>query len=59
MARRTTCTCGSGEFPDVQYDGYGIFLCYTCRKCERAKLSKFRPDSFTRYEADEPIEEDE
>jgi hypothetical protein len=54
---RTECTCGSGEHPQAQYDGYGIFLCYTCSRCEKAKLAKFRPDIFERYDADEPIEE--
>jgi hypothetical protein len=53
-----TCACGSGEPREAQYDGYGIFLTYTCRRCEREKLSHFRPDIRERYDADEPIEED-
>jgi hypothetical protein len=58
MPRLTKCPCGSGEYPDAQHDGYGIFLCYTCPKCERAKLSEFRADIFERYDTDEPIESD-
>jgi hypothetical protein len=44
--------------PEAKYDGYGIFLCYVCAKCEKEKLSKFRPDIFTRYETPEPIDEE-
>jgi len=58
MARLQHCPCGSGEYPEAQFDGYGIFLTYTCRKCERRKMQEFRPDIRTRYECDEPIEED-
>ena len=58
MGRPTECPCGSGQWPDMQQDGYGIFLCYTCPACEKQKLAKYRPDIFERYETDEPIEED-
>jgi hypothetical protein len=60
MARRrpTECPCGSKEYPDVQYDGYQIFLCYTCSKCEREKMRHYRPDIKERYQCDEPIEEE-
>jgi hypothetical protein len=51
-----SCTCGSGEFPESRYDGYGIFLCYTCSKCEKKKMAGFRPDIMERYKCDEPIE---
>jgi hypothetical protein len=52
------CPCGSGEFPEAQYDGYGIFLCYTCGKCEKEKLSHYREDIHEQYDTDEQIEED-
>jgi hypothetical protein len=52
--------CGSGLEAKVQVDARGIFLCYTCRKCEAEKLSHYRPEvlSDPNYECDEPIEED-
>jgi hypothetical protein len=52
------CPCGSGEYPEPQYDGYGIFLCYTCPKCAAGRLKGYRADIFERYDADEPIEEE-
>jgi hypothetical protein len=55
--RLQQCPCGSGEFPTAQHDGHGIFLTYTCDKCEREKLSHFRADIFDRYECDEPIDD--
>ena len=59
MARLQQCHCGSKEFPEAQHDGHGIFLCYTCSKCEREKMRRYRTDIHTRYEADEPIDGDE
>jgi len=58
MGRRTECPCGSGEYPTAQHDGYGIFLCYTCSKCETEKMKRWRPDIHERYQCDEPIEDD-
>jgi hypothetical protein len=60
MARLQHCPCGSGYFPGPQYDARGIFLCYTCEKCERKKLAGYRPDVLTdgNYWHDEPIDED-
>lgn len=52
------CPCGSGELREAQYDGHGIFLTYTCPKCEDEKMGKYRPDIHERYECDEPIDED-
>lgn len=54
----TECPCGSGEFPEAQYDGHGIFLCYTCSECHDDKMKGYRSDIHERYEADEPIEPD-
>jgi hypothetical protein len=58
--RLQQCPCGSGQFPDAQYDARAIFLCYTCSKCEREKLKGYRPDvlSDPNYWADEAIEPD-
>jgi hypothetical protein len=58
MARAQYCPCGSGEYPKAQHDGYGIFMCYTCSKCEDEKLKQFRKDIFTRYGTDDQIEDD-
>lgn len=52
------CQCGSGLNPEPAYDGYGIFLCYTCARCHEKSMLKYRPDIMERYEADEPIEEE-
>jgi hypothetical protein len=51
------CTCQSGEYREAQYDARGIFLTYTCRKCQRAKLAGFRADVLTDadYWADETL----
>lgn len=60
MPRRQECTCGSGKYPKAQHDARGIFLCYTCDKCETKKLSGYRPEVLTDpdYWHYEPIEED-
>jgi hypothetical protein len=61
MPRLQECPCGSGEYPDDQHDARGIFLCYTCPKCEDEKLSRYRPDvlSDPNYWTDEPVEEED
>lgn len=58
--KQRTCPCGSGECRTEQHDARGIFLCFTCSKCEREKLARFRPDVLTdlNYWHDEPIDED-
>ena len=50
------CNCGSGEYREAIYDGYGIFLAYVCDKCRKEKLKGFRKDIFENYDCDEPIE---
>lgn len=55
---RLLCPCGSGKYREKQFDGHGIFLCYTCEDCEEEKMSRYRPDIHERYECDEPIDED-
>lgn len=40
----------------ARYDGHGIFLTYTCPKCERRKMAEFREDILEHYPADEPID---
>ncbi len=54
------CACQSGQYREAQYDARGIFLTYTCPKCERSKLGGFRADVLTDadYPADEQIEGD-
>ena len=52
------CSCGS-ELPRRElHDGYGIFLTFACDACEKRKLAEFRPDIMSRYDTDEPIEEE-
>jgi hypothetical protein len=55
------CLCGSGKPREAQYDARGIFLTYTCSRCEKEKLSHYRSDVLTDpgYWHDEPIEEDD
>ena len=50
------CACGSGKRFRNLYDGYDIYLCKVCDDCEEEKRSKYRPDIFERYDADEPID---
>jgi predicted RNA-binding protein YlxR (DUF448 family) len=55
------CPCGSGLWREAQYDGRGIFLCYTCNKCYQAKMKTYNPvilDYYTQADVDEQIEED-
>ena len=55
------CPCGSGEFPEAEYDARGIFLCYVCDLCRKDKLARYRPEILTGYDqsdVDEPIEEE-
>ena len=40
------CDCGSGLQREEQKDAMGIFLCYTCPKCEKEKLSQYDPSVF-------------
>jgi len=39
-------------------DGYGIPLARVCDKCEDAQLARFRPDIMSRYDHDEPLDEE-
>lgn len=57
---RMRCPCGSGEWPEAQYDARSIFMCYTCSQCHELQMSKYRPDVLTNnnYWHDEPIEEE-
>jgi hypothetical protein len=55
------CPCGSGEFPEAEYDAQGIFLCYACDECREEKLGRYRPEILTGYtqaDVDEAIEDD-
>jgi hypothetical protein len=44
---------------EARYDARGIFLTYVCEKCEKEKLSHYRPDVLTdsNYWHDEPIDD--
>lgn len=55
MARLQHCPCGSGKFPNANYDARGIFLCYSCAKCHREKMRGYRREVLTNpnYEADD------
>jgi len=59
MDDRFYCPCGSGERRQPQYDGHGIFMCYTCTRCHERKMAAYRSDIMEQYECDEPIEPDE
>lgn len=52
------CSCGSGLTRRELKDGYGIFMCFVCDKCEKTRRSDFRLDIGTRYDTDEQIESD-
>ncbi len=55
------CPCGSGEWPNPVHDARGIFVSYVCHKCEKEKLSGYRPEIFTNpgYWTDETVEPEE
>ena len=59
VTRYRLCDCGSGEYPEKQYDARGIYLTSTCDQCEAEKLGRYRPDVLTdsNYWCDEPIDE--
>ena len=57
--REKLCMCGSMLPKEPQYDARGIFLCYTCNKCYRMKMSGYRVEVLTdsNYWHDEPIDD--
>ncbi len=59
MPRLQKCPCGSSHYPEAQYDARGIFLCYTCDRCNLEKMGRYRPEVLTdhNYWTDEEIEE--
>jgi hypothetical protein len=56
MDKKQECSCGSGKQRRAVYDGYNIFLTFTCEDCYTKKISRFRPDIFEQYQCEEPIE---
>ena len=52
------CEHPDGKYPI--YDARGIFVTYVCAKCEKEKLSHYRPEIFTNsnYETTEPIDDE-
>ena len=57
--RDRPCGCGSGLSSHVVNDARGIYLCRACHKCEKRKLSGYRPEVLKNpnYSHDEPIDE--
>lgn len=53
------CHCGSKLYAPARYDGHGIFLTYACDTCWPTKKAAFREDIDERYDADEPIEDED
>lgn len=59
MSSIRICSCGSGLESEWQYDGRGIALCRTCKKCHKEKMSQYSPvvlGYYTQEDVDEPIE---
>ena len=59
--RNDPCRCGSGLWPEWQYDGRGIPLVKTCPDCHEREMLKYNPvilDYYTQADVDEQIEED-
>jgi len=57
------CVDGKPEETDGWWvkDAQGIPLCKVCDKCEKQKLSRYRPEilsGYTQADVDEPIEPD-
>lgn len=59
MSNPNQCSCESHKHWYWLTDGYGIPLCKVCEDCKEKKLRLYRPDIFTAYEAEEPINPDE
>lgn len=51
---KKACPCGSGMDRDPQFDARGIFLCFTCDKCEAEKLAHYRKEVLTDSDYDHP-----
>jgi len=45
------CPCGSGEFSQATFDNHGIFVFYSCSKCDEEKREKYDPIIFNDYDA--------
>jgi len=56
----TTCNCGSGEKSYWRSDARGIPLAKVCKRCEKKKLSTFRPEVLTNsnYHTDEAVNDE-
>lgn len=53
------CHCGSKLYAPARHDGHGIFLTYACDTCWPKKRDGFREDIMEKYEADEPIDDED
>ena len=45
------CPCGSGEGANAVFDNHGIFVFYSCSKCDEKKRSKYDPIIFKEQKA--------
>jgi len=54
------CLCGSGLAPYPVYDARDIYVTSVCLKCEKDRLSMYRPEIFSDpdYWTQEPIDEE-
>lgn len=57
-------SCLNGEIEEGgwwEYDAQGIELCKVCDRCEKEKLSHYRPEilrGYNQLDVDEPIEDE-
>jgi hypothetical protein len=40
-----------------EYDAQGIYLCRVCERCQKQKLSRYRPEILTGYTQDDVCED--
>lgn len=54
------CSCGSGESASAVYDARGIFVFFSCAKCDAEKRKGYRTDIFTdpNYRTNEDVEDE-
>lgn len=61
MPSNKPCDCGSGLPRRANHDTRGYFLTFSCDKCRKRKLRRFRPEVLTdsQYEADDLGDDEE
>jgi hypothetical protein len=45
------CPCGSDEGGQAVFDNHGIFVFYSCSKCDKKQREKYDPIIFDDYDA--------